>query len=316
MRSTTSPTGARMDDERHQGRSRLIVVAVILSSALVFALDSGTGSAPFQHLYYVPIVVAALELPRYAGPITALAAIVLYHLANPALMATYREPDLVQIALFLAIGIVTTKLAQDRRHLRRLSVTDDLTGLYNLRGFEDRLTRAIRAARATNGAISLLVLDVDRLKSLNDTHGHRAGADAVRTVGGVIAAHLPDDAFACRFGGDEFVVALPDHGPDKALDAAETLRTAVHAAAPRLAGIAFPRETLSISIGLASQTRFDDADANVSPVDVELGESLFRAADQALYVAKSGGRNQVSGGRRELSAPRRAGGAHAPRSPW
>jgi diguanylate cyclase (GGDEF)-like protein len=136
------------------------------------------------------------------------------------------------------------------------------------------------------------VLDVDRLKSINDTHGHRAGADSVRTVGSLVGAHLPPGAFACRFGGDEFVVALPGQDGAAATVTAENLRRAVHAAAPRLAGVRFPAGTLSISIGLSSQSRFDEPDTSATD-DRQLGEALFRSADQALYQAKAGGRNQV-----------------------
>ena len=298
MRMTRAKDQNTYVDGGARGRSReLAVVFVIVSLGLIFELDASTGVAPFQHLYYVPIVAAGLGSFRYAGPLAALAAVVLYHLANPALLsARYRESDVVQIALFLAIGIVTAMLADDRRRLRQLAVTDDLTGLYNLRGFEAKLTRTIRTVREANGSISMLVLDVDRLKSLNDKHGHMAGADAVCTVGQVVAAHLQDGAFACRFGGDEFVVALPGKGVAQANDTAQALRTTVQATAPVLAGIAFPAGTLSISIGVACQPRFSDPGSQVSAVDTDVGESLFRAADQALYLAKSGGRNQVSVG--------------------
>lgn len=295
MRIIERPEGPALDAGRPNSRRQLIVVViVVLSLGVIFKLDAATGSAPVQHLYYGPIIVAALGLSRYAGPVTALAAVMLYHFANPVLLAAqYRESDIVQIALFVAVGIVTAKLAEDRRRLRQLSVTDDLTGLYNLRGFEHQLMKAIRDARATNASISLLVLDVDRLKSLNDTHGHMAGADAVRTVGGIIAAHLPQHAFGSRFGGDEFVIALPGRGIEEAHETAQTLRKTVYAAAPQLAGISFPPETLSISIGLACQRCVDDPASGVSPADAELGESLFRAADRALYAAKSAGRNCI-----------------------
>ena len=297
MRVTHKGTGIGLtsatEGQRWRGR---ILGAVAASLALVFALDARTGSAPFQHLYYVPIVVAGLGLFRYAGPIVAMIAVVLYHLANPVLFTSrYRESDVVQIALFLAIGIVTARLAEDRRRLRRLSETDDLTGLYNLRGFEARLIPMIRAVPEGNTSISMLVLDVDHLKAINDTHGHLAGADAVRTVGQLVGARLPAGAFACRFGGDEFVVALPGLGRQEAQETANTLRQAVYATAPALAGAAFPPGTLSISIGLACLP-FADTGGMPAPAtrDAEVGEALFRTADQALYVAKCAGRNQIS----------------------
>ena len=90
-------------------------------------------------------------MPRHAGVLVGLVAVVLYHVANLGLFTpAYRELDIVQIALFLGIGVVTDKLADDRRQLHRLSVTDDLTGLYNLRGFDARLIPIIRTASQTS----------------------------------------------------------------------------------------------------------------------------------------------------------------------
>ena len=91
-------------------------------------------------------------------------------------------------------------------------MTDDLTGLHNLRSFEARLASLVAAARENRSELSILVLDLDRLKQLNDVHGHLAGADAVRTVGHILADRLPSEAVACRYGGDEFVIAVPGYG--------------------------------------------------------------------------------------------------------
>ena len=275
-------------------RSRpALILLVLVSLGLIFKLDQATAAAPLQHLYYLPIVIAGLWLPRHAGLVVGLAAVVLYHVANPILLASrYRESDIVQIALFVGVGVVTATLANDRRRFHRLAVTDDLTGLYNLRGFDAMLIPIIRAASQTRTPVTLMVLDVDRLKSINDTHGHHAGADAVQSVGRLIGAWLSQGAFACRFGGDEFVIALPGQNLAAAKEQAEALRASVHLAAPLLAGVPFPPGTLSISAGLACRTRFDERshDANVHR---EMAESLFHAADKALYVAKSTGRNQI-----------------------
>jgi diguanylate cyclase (GGDEF)-like protein len=171
-------------------------------------------------------------------------------------------------------------------------MTDDLTGLHNLRSFELELRTMMRRARAAKSALSLLVLDVDRLKSLNDEHGHLAGAEAVRTVGGVIAEQIPADAVACRYGGDEFVIALPRNARE-AQRLADDLRQAVMAREPELAGLRFEANTLSISVGLACRS-FADARAAVdTATEDEESEALFRMADAALYAAKSGGRNRV-----------------------
>ena len=269
-----------------------LVAGVLL---LVFALDRTTGSTPLQHLYYLPIIFAAVRFGITGGLAAGVSAIVLYHVANPHLLTfRYGESDLVQVVLFLAVGTITAKLTHDADRLRRLAMTDDLTGLHNLRSFEARLATMVRASRRSRAPLALLVLDVDRLKGLNDRYGHLTGAEAVRTVGHIIAQRLPEHAAACRYGGDEFVIAVPQCLPSQVQRVADDLRRAVHEHAPELAGHSFAAGTLSISVGVA-RASFDQGAASrvTSRDDVEAGESLFRDADAALYRAKARGRNQV-----------------------
>jgi diguanylate cyclase (GGDEF)-like protein len=274
------------------------LAAVAASLALVFSLDRSSGLAPVQHLYYVPIILASVRF-GYRGSATAAIAILLYHLANPRVVTfQYTEGDVLQIALFVGIGITAAKLANDRRRLHRLASTDDLTGLHNLRSFEAQLRTLLRHAVVCQLPLTLLVLDLDRLKSLNDVHGHLAGAEAVRTIGHLIAARLQAGSVACRYGGDEFVIAIPDCDEHQARAIADALRTDVNSCAPVLAGVSFPAGTLSISIGIASTA--SDAIPAATPnrgdpaQDDAAGEALFRAADAALYPAKAGGRNRVA----------------------
>ena len=274
---------------------RWVVFVVGVALWLIFELDRRTGSAPVQHLYYLPIILASLRIGPGTGLVVSIVAIVLYHAANLASFTTrYTDTDVVQTALFVFVGIVTAKLAADRRRLRALAATDDLTGLHNLRSFEARLTVMVDAARQSGTPMAMLVLDVDRLKALNDAHGHLAGAEAVRLVGHTLAASLPADAVACRYGGDEFAVAIASCADARAQAIAEQLRRAVHALEPVLAGIHFPVRTLSISVGIACLNAVE-AVSLVSPDGhARTGETLFAAADEALYVAKRRGRNRVS----------------------
>jgi diguanylate cyclase (GGDEF)-like protein len=277
--------------------SPLLVVTLTGGALLaVFVLDRASGAAPFQHLYYLPIILAAMRFRVRGGAFAALVAIVLYHAANPHLFTlAYEESDLVQIVLFLATGAVAGQLTRDAERLHRLAMTDDLTGLHNLRSFEGWLASMVHEARRTGAPLAMLVLDLDRLKSLNDQHGHLAGAEAVRTVGRLIGQTAPPDAVACRYGGDEFVIALPRCDSPGARHVAESLCQAVHACAPVLADRPFAAGTLSISVGLASAAFTPGTTpGGPSPSDAELGESLFRAADAALYRAKEQGRNRVS----------------------
>jgi diguanylate cyclase (GGDEF)-like protein len=262
---------------------------------LVFAVDRATTSAPVQHLYYLPIILAGVRFRMRGGILAGLSATLLYHAANPHLLTfRYEESDLVQIALFLAVGVITARLADDAGRLRQLALTDDLTGLHNLRSFEARLLALMRTARASRTSIAVLVLDVDHLKLLNDRYGHLAGAEAVRTVGQIIGGGIPADAVGCRYGGDEFVIAVPRSDAFQGYRLADDLRHGVHACAPVLAGHAFPAGTLTISVGVVSASPEPGAEGTDAwRRDVESAEAVFRAADAALYRAKAKGRNQV-----------------------
>jgi diguanylate cyclase (GGDEF)-like protein len=268
----------------------LVAAVVVLLLMAVTWLDYATGAAPVQHLYYLPIILAASEFDYTGGLACALVAVGLYHFANEHLRAlSYGESDYLQIALFLAVGIVAARLADDRREMLRLAQTDDLTGLHNLRSFESNLIAILGEAQTRRKAASMLVLDLDRLKAINDAHGHLAGAEAVRAVGHLIAGCFDNGGVACRYGGDEFAVVLPGCDARAAFDAAENLRKAVENYAPVLAGRGFPAGALTVSVGIAVYLPDEASNA------VLIGEELFRAADRALYRAKREGRNRVRG---------------------
>jgi diguanylate cyclase (GGDEF)-like protein len=279
-----------------------VMIALCVGLLLaVYALDRAAGAAPVQHLYYVPIVLAATRFRMRGGLLAAASAIALYHFANPHLLTLrYGEQDVVQVLLFIAVGVVTAQLTHDRERLRQLSLTDDLTGLHNLRSFEACLSEMIRTSRETSVPLALLVLDVDRLKTLNDRHGHLAGADAVRTVGSILRERLAREAVACRYGGDEFAIVIPAGGLHRTRRLAEDLRASVHACAPLLDGHQFEAGTLSISIG-GTCAELHRAPQSWAPPGAEIGEALFRSADSALYRAKASGRNRAWIGEWNLS---------------
>jgi diguanylate cyclase (GGDEF)-like protein len=288
MRVTTIAT---LDHRPTSSRRAFFLMLIAIAVSLIALLDRATGDAPFQHLYYIPIIFGAIEFGFVGGLVVSFVSVLLYHFANPGLMLRiheFRQADIVQVILFFVVGLVAAKLANDAKRLRLLSITDDLTGLHNLRSFESHLATFVSRAKKDGSMLSVLVLDVDRLKSLNDRYGHLTGADAVRTVGRLIAQHTPPQAVACRFGGDEFVIAIPNCRMAQAVDIAEQLRVSVSQEQPVLAARSFPSGTLSISIGAASRRVEKDAEP------LAIGEELFCAADQALYRAKEMGRNGVS----------------------
>jgi diguanylate cyclase (GGDEF)-like protein len=269
-------------------------IALILTLAGIFALDRATERAPVQHLYYLPIIFSAVIYDWMGGLSTALAAIVLYHVANhKRFVPPYHEPDIVQVSLFLVIGLIAAKLTRDSRRFRLLAMTDDLTGLHNLRSFEAHFVPLVGKARSAGYPLVVLAVDCDNLKTINDSYGHLAGADAVRTVGEIIGAQIPRDAIACRYGGDEFLIALRGTLAD-GRRLADRLCRDVNASQPVLAGRTMPPATLSVSVGAAAYKAAEHRRSQLASIsDAEEAEALFRSADAALYRAKANGRNCV-----------------------
>ena len=175
-------------------------IALIVAALLVFlALDTSTGAAPVQHLYYWPIVFAGVRFGRRGGLMCAAAAIVLYHIANPhALTFRDEQPDLLQMGVFVAAGVLSARLADDARRLRKMALTDDLTGLHNLRSFEQRLGAVLidprnRRAdyvvrRALDGAGGAREIVVVAIEAAIETEGRLQRCAADESAGGIAAA--------------------------------------------------------------------------------------------------------------------------------
>jgi len=172
------------------------------------------------------------------------------------------------------------KLQKDQAELEDLSHRDGLTGLDNYREFRRQLGEEAQRSLRYGRPFSLLMLDLDHFKQVNDTYGHLAGDEALRSLAGLIRREVrPVDRIA-RYGGEEFVIILPETATAGALATAERIRDIV---ATRPIPVNGDREvTLTVSIGVVTYP--DDADTE---------ETLVGAADQALYVAKNGGRNRV-----------------------
>jgi diguanylate cyclase (GGDEF)-like protein len=170
-------------------------------------------------------------------------------------------------------------MAVENARLYELAITDSLTGLYVKRYFDERLRQECARAARYGTDLSLLMLDLDRFKEINDQCGHQAGDEMLRSVGHAIAASTRDSDTPCRWGGDEFAVILPETGPDAAEKTADRIREAI-------AAIQLPQEMAclptTVSIGVASH-----------PVEAPDLAQLVELADQALYEAKRRGRNRV-----------------------
>jgi diguanylate cyclase (GGDEF)-like protein len=163
------------------------------------------------------------------------------------------------------------------RRERESAVTDPLTGVLNRRGLEERLDRELASAQARRTPMSVIVIDCDDLKEINDRAGHEFGDALLREVAGVLTRSLPEGANAARLGGDEFVVTLPEADTDMAEALGERIREIL---ADGLTEAGFP---LRISAGISTY-----------PFDAAGPTALLRAADQALYAAKGAGKDRVA----------------------
>jgi diguanylate cyclase (GGDEF)-like protein len=170
------------------------------------------------------------------------------------------------------------------RRERQSAMTDPLTGILNRRGLEEKLELAVSEAQERRVALSVLVLDCDDFKEINDRAGHEFGDTLLREVADVLARSLPTGAAVARLGGDEFVVLLPSAGADEAEALAAHVRSVL---AEGLTDAGYP---LRISGGTSTY-----------PFDGATTTSLLRAADQALYVAKDAGKDRVASFRQVLA---------------
>jgi diguanylate cyclase (GGDEF)-like protein len=180
------------------------------------------------------------------------------------------------ICKFLASGHIEAAYYEE---IYRLVTTDGLTGLINRRAFSESLAREMSRAVRYQRPLSLVVLDIDHFKSLNDTLGHLAGDAALRQLGALLRANLRREDVLGRMGGEEFALLLPEIDLEGARIVADKIRRIVEARAFEYEGSSM---RITVSAGVASrEARESD------------GEELLRRADTHLYAAKRGGRNRI-----------------------
>jgi diguanylate cyclase (GGDEF)-like protein len=204
---------------------------------------------------------------------TVIGAIVLSHRTAGAWSATTRR--LLNGAAAEASSALSRAYSQ--RAVEAQASTDALTGLPNRRYFDEFCGLLARRRRADD-AVGVLMVDIDKFKALNDTHGHATGDEVLRAVGGAIIAAVREDDVPARYGGEEFVVLLRNPTPEVALDVGERVRVAVGALELRRLGV----RAVSVSVGVAVARHADQS------ID-----ELIAQADRALYRAKRAGRDRV-----------------------
>ena len=181
----------------------------------------------------------------------------------------------------LELNIALQELEEVNKELQEKNTLDELTGLYNRRFYDQKIQAEFRRSRRNLTPLSLVVIDIDHFKTVNDNYGHLAGDECLVAVSACIKRCLRRSAdISCRYGGEEFCLILPETDSNGALILAEELRESIEACQINYNNIAIK---LTISCGISTYLQ----QKNVKP------EHLFAAADQALYKAKGNGRNQI-----------------------
>lgn len=191
--------------------------------------------------------------------------------------ATAQRVVMVSAVEQLSLGLSNLRL-QDT--LRTQSIRDPLTGLYNRRYLEESLTRELARCERVNKPLSVLMVDLDHFKRFNDTHGHDGGDALLTHAGRVLQAHCRAEDIACRYGGEEFTVILPEVDAERARQRAEEIRLAVEKLEVQHRRERLGAVTASIGVG-------------TFPDSARAMDELVRRADAALYKAKQQGRNRV-----------------------
>lgn len=183
----------------------------------------------------------------------------------------------VTIARQVSLALANLRLYQS---LQRQSIRDPLTGLFNRRYLEESLEREVRRAERKQQTLGVILLDIDHFKRFNDTFGHKAGDTVLREVGAFLQGQIRATDIACRYGGEEFLLILPEASPEDTRQRAEQLREGIKHLNLQQNNEALGAITLSLGVA-------------VFPVHGQGGEAVIQAADTALYKAKAAGRDRV-----------------------
>ncbi|SHG12424.1 diguanylate cyclase (GGDEF) domain-containing protein [Microbulbifer donghaiensis] len=181
-----------------------------------------------------------------------------------------------QVAALIEMMLLSLALGARVNEIRKRGYIDELSHLHNRRYFEEQLPREFSFAARSSTSLSLLMLDLDHFKAINDHYGHRQGDRAIRAIGDLILKQVRKPVLACRYGGEEFAILLPRTSEEQAAVIAQRLVC-------KVAELDLYEMPLTVSIGVASFER-DNFEAALQ---------LFEAADMALYRAKQQGRNRV-----------------------
>jgi diguanylate cyclase (GGDEF)-like protein len=262
------------------------LMIVFITYVLLF---TGRLHSPLLNLFLLPIVTSALTLGRKVtllnvGLVAACYLFLGYSTDVTFLSIITAGNFAADLAPMLLVAYITTMLSQDilnaMARIKLISETDELTHTYNMRAFNALARRECALADRYNRTLSLLMVDSDNLKKVNDTYGHGAGDKLIKLVAQCIHDDLRTTDVVARYGGDEFVCLLPETGTEAAAMVAERIRVRIAETALKAGENAVPT---SVSIGVATYPEHADA-----------FDALAKNADRALYASKAQGRNRVT----------------------
>jgi diguanylate cyclase (GGDEF)-like protein len=272
------------------GRWSLAVETWIMILFITWVLYyTGRLDSPLLNLYLLPIVTSALTLGQMVtllqvGLIAACYLLLGYTTSTSFLSIITAGNFAADLAPMLLVAYITTMLSQDilnaMSRIKLISETDELTHAYNMRAFNSIARRECALADRYNRTFSLLMVDSDNLKKVNDVHGHEAGDRLIKLVVQCIRDDLRTTDVVARYGGDEFMCLLPETGGEAAAMVAERIRARIAATALSMGPGAVPT---TVSIGVATY-----------PTDGDDFDKLAKNADRALYASKAQGRNRVT----------------------
>lgn len=282
VQRTRDPLHAAIAAASKWSRTRHVAISLIVMIT-ISAIDLTTG--PYMSLgvfQLIPLgLVGWFVSRRWAVALATIAGATAYLdarqlLAEDLPSAVFVWNCVSRVGLFLAVAWMVSALRSMYDHQRTLAETDDVTGMPNRRAFAGACEREIARAARTREPLSVIYLDADHFKSINDRYGHATGDRLLRIVAGVLSVNSRRSDFVARLGGDEFVVLLPGTDLDGAGLVADKFKLLLNESMMR------EKWPVTFSMGVATFTK-----------PPENADDLIRKADALQYAAKHGGRNAI-----------------------